>query len=527
MNAHGQTPTVTLSVKDFQSLISGVKRVVSAASSETGATIEAQLRGALGVGPDSGIDETRPWEVAIWVESLERTPAVSVRVPVANRETFGDAFASKKTLGVVSMANSEASMEYSGDYANIWLEGGETSDGVVEAHESWSADDLNNIDGLIDLNVELSEALRGAFKQSIGMGRTMFNGAISQAPEDELSGVQPASIMKMMGLYFDFAEMVIDGAEGFNASMNVDEAGIRLREGVRVVAESEFAQFARKPAHSIQKMVSLIDPAASAGIAIQIEENSGMKSFMEEYLGIAFSMFGEGEETSEFYTEMMSMMEKALPTVLNASYYFEDGLAFNGAYEFPEGDTDEFLESYYEFAKSAAEFEIGGTPIYESTSVEKHEFPGLGLDGQRIQMAMNLDSPVFAASGDEGRAMIEAMWGGSEITIDIAEKDDVVYFGGNGGSERLRMDRGDAVIQPKVAIDDRSIAYVRFDLVRLLPMFVGTNPAIPDEAKEFFEKMRELNADPVEFVVRADGASIVSETFAPLSLIEAIGELAE
>jgi len=526
LSANGQTPTLTLRVENFQSLVSGVKQVVSAANSEASGAVEAQMRGALGVGPESGIDETRPWEIAVWVESLERRPAVSMRIPVSDENTFRDAFESKRALGMVSATKPGAAIGYSDRYANIWLEGDESSEEVVDAHNTWSSKDMDEAKRLLEFQVNLTDELRGAFKQSLGMGRTMINGAISEAPEGELSGMQPAAVMKLMGFYFDFAEMVLAGAEGLDAEIDIDDAGISVREGVRVVADSEFATFVSKPAHSIEKMVKMIDPSASAGIAVQIEENSGMKAFMKEYLQVAMSLFGGEESDSDFYTEMMAMIERALPTVLNVSYYFEDGLAFNGAYEFPEGDPDEFLRSYVDFAEGATKYEFEGEPLYSSSTVEAHTFPGLGIEGHRIRMAMNLDSPMFAASGDESKAAIQAMWGGEEITIDVAEKDDVVYFGGQGGSEQLNLDRGRDGIEPKVAIGENSVAYGRLNLTRMLSLLVGNNPAMPEEAKGIFEKMKDLEADPVEIAIQMDGA-IRSETYIPLSLIEAFGNLAD
>ena len=155
----------------------------SVAPGEAGEALE-EMREGLGIQDLKGIDLTKPWQVAIWADSMSVPPCVSIRVPVSDFAAFRDGL----NPGLLKGEEGANRIQQVGNYATVWMEFGAPSEATQSGEKAWKPDQLQTAAGIAHLAIKPGSALREEMIGALGMGRMMISGAMSGQDSAAIGG---------------------------------------------------------------------------------------------------------------------------------------------------------------------------------------------------------------------------------------------------------------------------------------------------------------------------------------------------
>jgi hypothetical protein len=509
-------PPITITIKSYQALETATKTIIETVTPGGGDEAVEGLRGELGLSEIKGIDQTRPWQAVIWIESTSADPSVSVRIPVSSYADF------RESLHLDEFPPDESqvrSINQVGDYAVIWIEEAGTSDAVKSAQAAWQPGQFGPLNQIVKIDITPGDALRTELLQTMGLGRMIVTGALAGLDPATMPGVNPKALGELMGFYFDTVETGITGVETLSLGLNVDKGNLMITETVSATSGSELAKWLAGSTGSLDGVLPYAASSAQASFAMRFGNNLDVMPLLKKVMGLSMQMQVGGADP-QVIQETETLIDATLPVQFAGTVDFSAGINFGGAYEFPGRNANEVYALFKTYIKGPMQSQAGADKPYQEISFKEAARNVGGNSIDRVTMVFNLDAPIYQAPGQ--KEMIESMWKDGKLVFDYAVVGERMLVGTPESIDALLAVSGRDSVKPVLPLGKDTVAYGRVNLLELIPAFLMANPMFPEEAKE---KLKNLNAagTDVSFKVDLNGA-LHSETAFPLKFISAIAE---
>ncbi|GEM_PF-2448479 len=512
-------PPISITVKSYQALEAGAIKLINAVKPGAGEEAAAELRGELGLSEMKGVDQTRPWQVAIWLESTSSDPSVSIRIPVTDFKAFSEGLDLSELLNDEDDPNSSHSISQVGDYAVIWIEEAGTSDAAKAANSGWTAGQLGPVDHLFRVVITPSDALRAELLQTIGLGRMIITGAVAEQDPAKMPGINPQALGELLGFYFDTVETGITGVDTISLGLNVDKSDLTITETVSATPGSELAKWLASSTGSLDGVLPYAAGSAQASFAMRFGNNPDVMPLLKKLMNLSMQMQGTGTDPKTVQ-DTETLVDAMLPVQFAGTVNVSNGINFGGAYEFPGRNVNEIYALFKTYLTGPMQSQAGEDKPYREISFKEGARKVGGTSIDQVTMVINLDAPIYQAPGQ--KEMIASMWKDGELVFDYAVVGERMLVGTADSIDALLAGGGRSSVKPVLPLGKDTVAYGRINLLELIPAFLMANPLFPEEGKE---KLKNLNAagTDVSFKVDLNGA-LHSETVLPLKFISAIAE---
>jgi len=479
----GEAAPVTLTVQSYRALTNAVIRVVDTVAPGAAEMWLADLRAGLGLSELKGIDLDRPWQMAVWIEGIQGAPSISVRIPTTNFEAFKAGLSSDSVLRGFGQPNA---VQSAGDYANIWLQMGQTSGQSQANHSAWNPEDLAQASTVLGLEIKPGEPLREQMIAGLGMARMMIMGTMMQQGQN-VPGVDAQVMGELMGAYFDVFQTGLRGLETLQIGLDLKADALAVTETVVAKADSELASWLDAGQGSLESVMPAVRMDQPLAIAMRWDKASAFMPTLKKFARLGLQL--QGAAVSEAAVkEMDELIDAAVPLRFGGSMEFKEGFVFSGMYEFPGRDLGRVYELMRGYVEGAMQQQVGDNQLYRSIQFTEAARKVNGLPVDRLTMEINLDAPLYQMPGQ--KEMIERMWPGGKMMIDQARQ-----------ANRLLV-----------------------NILQLLPAVLQGNPMVPEEVAT---QLRRADSAGTEVSVQVDviRSGIQARSIVPLKLFQSVAQV--
>lgn len=511
-------PPIAVTIQSYEDLEADFKSVAKRLKPDSEDEAWEEFRREMKVADLKGIDLMRPWQAAIWWEIAEETPSMSFRIPVLDFDDF--------RTSLEAVADEDISIRQVGSYANVWVEGEDSSAAAKERHDAWTPDQLRDPKKTIEVEVHFPEGIRQSVLQMIGMGKMAITGGLDSLPDGGIPGMNPKALFELIGVYFEVAEMGIQGVKTLELHLGVGQEVLEIGKRVTAKAGSDLADWMKPANGSLEGVLPFLNPEAAMAFAMQFDGNPAMMSTVKKLARLSFEMQGaEGEDPA--IQELEKLLDATVPMVFANSSDFTDGMQFDGVYQFPGRDVDAVYQMFVRYMNGPLQSQVGDRKMYKTLSWKKahREVDGVSVD--RFFMEMNRDSPIYRqlqGASEQEREMVEKMreqFG--KMELDMAQKGGNLFMGSPSRFDAL-LRRGSADNPPSgIPSSPRAFAYGKVNIFKFMSMILTENPFLPEEAKRRFQDL-DFDGTGIAFHVELDNA-VQAQAAIPLKVFSTIAKI--
>ncbi len=518
------SPPVSVTIQSYEDLEADFKRVVNRLKPGSADEAWEEFRREMKIDDIAdlkGIDLTRPWQAAIWWEIAEKSPGMSFRLPVLDFESF--------RASLEAVADEDVSIRQVGGYANVWVEGEDSPAAAKERHDAWTPAQLRDPQKTIEVAVHFPEAIRQSVLQMIGMGKMAITGGLGSVPDGGIPGINPRALVELIGIYFEVAEMGIQGVKTLELHLGVEQEVLEIGKKVTAKADSELASWMKPVDGSLESVLPFLHSEAAMAFAMQFVDNPSMMSKVKKLTRLSFEMQGTEREDPAI-RGLEKLLDAAIPMVFANSSDFTDGMQFGGVYRFPGRDSEAIYQMVIQYVNGPLQSQVGDKKMYKTLSLKKDHREVNGVSVDRFFMEMNWDSPMYRLqlqnASEQEREMVEKMreqFG--KMEFDLAQKGGNLFVGSpQVFDELLRRDSTDS---PPSGIPSgpRTFACGKVNVFKFMSMILGANPFIPEEAKRRLQNL-DVDGTDIAFNVELDNA-VQAQVAVPLKVFSTIAKIVE
>ena len=515
------SPTIAVTIQSYEDLEADFKRVVNRLNPDSADEAWEEFRREMKIADLEGIDLTKPWQAAIWWEIAEKTPSMSFRIPVLDFDDF--------RTSLEAVADEDISIRQVVGYANVWVEGEDSSAAAKERHDAWTPAQLHAPEKTIEVAVHFPEAIRQSVLQTIGMGKTVITGGLGSVPDGGIPGMNPRALIELIGVYFEVAEMGIQGVKTLELHLGVEQEVLEIGKKVTAKADSELAGWMKPVDGSLEGVLPFLNSEAAMAFAMQFDGNPAMMSTVKKLARLSFEMQGVEREDPAI-RELEKLLDAAVPMVFANSSDFTDGMQFDGVYRFLGGDLDDIYSMLVRHVNGPLQSQVGAEKMYKTLSLKEDYRVVDGVSVDRFFMEINWNSPVYRLqlqeASEQEREMVEKMQRQfGKMEIDMAQKGGNLFVGSPSRFDELL--RRDSAGDPPSGIPfgPRTFACGKVNIFKFMSMILGANPFLPEEGKQRFQDL-DVDGTDIAFNVELDNA-VQAQVAVPLKVFSTIAKIVE
>lgn len=510
-------PLLTISIKNHRTFATEAARLVNAIEPGKGDSMEQEFRDELGSPELAGIDDSRPWQFAVWFKGMGVPPVLATYIPVTDFAAFesglqpGKILRGKQNQNQIVSAGKNAIVIHRKDADAAISESDRAS--IQKSAESVSASEAHTI----HLNLQMDDAVRMQVMSTLAMGKMMIDQTFSNPQFANQGGFNPAAMSEMVGLYFQMIEGTVQGLARLDVEADVTPENIVIYKRVTPVAGSDLAEWLGRAEGGLAAVTPFLDPKAPMAFAMRLNAGPGALEFMKKAVRLSFQMQNQTED-EETVRQTDELMRALLPMVFAGSIGFEKGYQFAGVYEIPGGDTAKTYGQLLDWMKLLMDLQVGSDKMYSSFELKRgaRKIGDVAVD--RATIGLNLESPAFQSP--QQKKMLETMWPGGKMQIEYALKESRLYMATGDSIEKSMTPFSTS---PILEVDSETVLAGHVNLVALVKGTLSPNPLVPAEVQDKFRQL-----DPaglaMRFKVNVDGR-LKSESRIPLKLLSALGQL--
>jgi hypothetical protein len=512
-----QNAPITLTLQSYQAFTEGFTKVLdSVAPGEAGEALQ-EMREGLGIQDLKGIDLTRPWQVAVWADSMSVPPCVSIRVPVSDFAAFRDGL----NPGLLKGEEGANKIQQVGNYATVWMEFGAPSESTQAGEKAWKPDQLQASGGIAHLAIKPGSALREEMIGALGMGRMMISGAMSGQDSAAMGGMDPKAMAELMGVYFDMFETGVKGFESLGVKLDLKGETLKVEETIVPVPGSTLAGWFKAKEGNLGALSSYLDQKAPMGVAMRFEGNENLMPTLKRFISLSMQMQGLPAD-SDAIRDTEKLVESFVPVQFAGSVDMKEGIQFGGIYQFPGKDSATVYANMKEFLKNSMQSQVGEGKPYSSINVEEGVRKVGGVSVDRITLVVNLDAPIYQMPGQ--REMIESLWPGGKMVFDYAMRGDDLLMGTPAKLDAFLAGPVAGSAYKPEGVNPKTMAYGFINVFNFMDAIMAANPMMSDEDKE---KLSKIDATGTAVDFRVDlGDQLLYQANVPLKLFKTFGQLA-
>jgi hypothetical protein len=512
-----QNAPITLTLKSYQAFTEGLTKVVDAVAPGEAGEALTEMREGLGIQDLKGIDLTKPWQVAVWSDSISVPPCVSIRVPVSDFAAFRDGL----SPGLLKGEENANKIQQVGNYATVWMEFGAPSEATQAGEKAWKPDQLQASGGIAHLAIKPGPALREELIGALGMGRGMISGAMAGQDPAALGGMDPKVMAELMGVYFDMIETGVKGFESLGVKLDLKGETLIVEETIVPVAGSTLAGWFKTKDGNLGTLSPYLNQKSPMGVAMRFEGNDSLMPSLKRLISLSMQMQGLPAD-SDAIRDTEKLIESFVPLQFAGSMDMKEGIQFGGVYQFPGKDSATVYADMKEFLKNSMQSQVGDGKPYSSITVDVGVRKVNGISVDRTTMVVNLDAPLYQMPGQ--KEMIESLWPGGKMVFDYALKGKDLLMGTPAQLDALLAGPVAASAYKPEGVNPKTMAYGFINVFNFMDAIMAANPMMSDEDKEKLSKI-DSTGTAVDFRVDL-GDRLLYQANVPLKLFKTIGQLA-
>jgi hypothetical protein len=512
-----QTAPITLTLQSYRAFTDGFTQVVDGVSPGSAGEALDELREGLGIQDLKGIDLSRPWQVAVWVDSMSVPPCVSIRVPVSNFEAFRDGL----NPGLLKGEESPNKIQQVGNYATVWLEYGTPTQATTAGEKAWKPELLKVASGVVQLAIRPGSALREEMVGALGMGRMAMGAAMSGQSSEAMGGIDPKAMAELMGFYFDLIETGVKGFESLAIQLDLKGETLLLEETIVPIAGSALAGWFKIKDGNLGTLSSYLNQQSPMALAMRFEGNESLMPTLKRLISLSMQMQGLPAD-SDAIRQTEQLVESFVPLQFAGNVDMGEGLQFGGVYQFPGKDPAAVYASLKEFLEGSMQSQVGPEKPYSSVTLDEGTRSVGGVTVDRTTMVANLDAPIYQMPGQ--KELIESFWPGGKMIFDYALKGKDLFMGTPGKLDALLAGPAASGYKPE-GVNPRTMAYGYVNVLSFIAPIMAANPMMSDEDKQKFGKL-DSTGTAVDFRVDL-GDHFLYQAGIPLKLVRTIGQFAD
>ncbi len=514
-----QSAPVTLTLRSYQTFTENFTAVVDAVSPGSASEALEDMRSGLGIQELKGIDTARPWQIAVWVETLGVPPCVSIRVPVSDFAAFRDGLNPGVLKGREDQGNKIQQVE---DYAVIWMEFGSPSETAAAAEKAWKPDMLDASGGVVRLMLKPSSALREEMAGAVGMGRMAIGAALSSQGQQAAPGLDPKVMAELMGVYFDVIETVVKGFESLDLNLDLKGNKVLLKETIVPVPDSVLAGWLKVKEGELGVLRPYLVGDAPMGMAMRFEENEGLMPTINRFIALSLQVQGLPAD-SDVVQQTEELVRKFVPFQFAGTLEMNQGIQFGGIYQFPGKDSAVVYDSMKDYLRHTMQSQVGEGKPYSSLTFEDGVRRSNGVAVDRATMALNLESPIYQAPGQ--KEMVKNLMPDGKMTVEYALKGKDLLMGTPGRLDAILAGPPAGATYQPTGVNPHTMAYGFMNVFKFLPPILAANPMMSEEDKARFNKV-DSEGTAFDFRIDIDNQFDYLASI-PLKFFRTIGQLAE
>lgn len=514
MPAAAETAPVSIVFKSYRAFTNSICRIIEAGSPGMSAMAIPGLESHLGISGLKGIDPDRPWHVLVWLESTSSRPGVSIMVPTKDFSAF------KAGLGEGSLLKGngvENAIRDASGYAAIWLPGATVSKTGEANHESWKPTAGKTYDRALQVEFVPNDAVRNQALQSLGMFKMIASGAM--ASQGGASGMDPKALGEIINVYFEILETGLAGLEKLEAGLDARDDNLNLSLQVRAKSDSKLAPWFRSTPGNLDGVAPYAGDKSAMSFAMRFDSQPGYLPMLKKLVRAGMQVQGLPAD-SDLAKDMDQLFDKMLPLKAGGEMDMNQGMIMSGIYQFPGRDMKDAYGSLRKIMDSISKSQVGEGKPYKTASFQEAKRKSGSTSVDLVTFEMNFDSPMFKAPGQ--KEMMESFWKGGRMEFEYALQGDNLFFASPSRMDGLLAAKPTGKSEP---VGPSTVAVARFNLVKMLPTFMGANPMVP---AEMVTRAKGLSSEGTDVRVRLDlDGTFKGSAVVPLKMISSMAKLGQ
>lgn len=484
LTAENHHPMLIVTAKDFGEMMESSKHVLRALEQEN--DIENRFLAEAGNPEGKGIDFHRPWHLAYWFTGIGQKTYAARYIPVTDFDAFVDACKEGKEFRGRDNANI---IRKNGEYAVIITRNKrdpEIAPDVIESILQLSKQLPKSIDSVYRANLHIDAALR---QQLLG-GLQMLRGVTQmqlQSQQGQLKnlGTPIDAIGDIVGLYFEFGTLIVNGLEDLTLNIRVDSEQITLNSRFVAMADSELAGMLRASNPNLARFAPYLDGDASMVFAAHLEGSEFEKGLFSKLMTFSAKIQG-GDNVEEMAKKLSEIMDKSLPVSFVGSFDMGRQFRLAGLYEFPDDRATDIHKDVIDLLDTMTKEQIGANSLYSSyeSQIGARKVNGIPVD--LITSHINTNSPLMKLPGQLDTFRL--MWPDDKITFEYASKDNRIFYSMGVPIEKA-MNKAKDPAKLRVTIDKNTVLVGRYNFLKLIKTFLPMNRMMPKMISQAFTSL--------------------------------------
>ena len=417
-------PMLTVDFKSYQALSQDVALVADAVG-EDASMVMAQIPGMLGPELFALLDQSQPWNVSAWMDSMMEPPVVAIILPIADFAAFETAVTSS-FIGMMGAKYFDA-----GDHVVVYG----TKPGMPVA-DTWAADLASYAEALslapsetVELSFQLDASIKGMLLGAIAMPKAQMMAAFDDASMQD-AGIPPEAMREMMEMYFSFYETMLRDMDSLGYDLSVKDGDLSIAFSFTPVAGSKSAAFLESQNIGIADLASAAAWDSDMAIAFGFNElpeawQPGLEKFMQTLMPVY------GLEASDA-DNWVKLTNESFPFRSVYNIDFQDSLSFSGFYELLDTPTAEFYEECLALIQSLKTADTINA-YYSDITIERAHRTQSGHSIDRLSLTLNPEHPTMQMP--EQQEVMEKMFPGGQLIYEMSQKGDRIYMASEGDLE--------------------------------------------------------------------------------------------
>jgi hypothetical protein len=414
-------PILTVDFKSYQALSQDVA-LVSDAVGEDASMAMAQIPGMLGPEIFALLDQSQPWNVSAWMDSMIEPPVVAIVLPIADFEAFETAVTSS-FIGMMGAKYFDA-----GDHVVIY-----GSKPGMPIADTWAANLASYAESLslapnetIELNFQLSNSIKDMLLSAIALPKAQMMAAFTDANTEE-AGLPLEAMQEMMEMYFSFYETMLRDMDSLSYGLSVKDDDLNIAFSFTPVEGSKSEAFLESqnigiadlaPTASWDSDLTFVFACGPLPEAWQ----PGLEKFMQTLMPVY------GLEASDA-AEWVKLTNESFPFRSVYNIDFDPSFKFSGFYELLGTPAAEFYEECLALLQNMKTGKSANS-YYSDISIERAHSTESGHSIDRLSLTINPEHPTMQMPKQQ--KVMEKMFPGGQLIYEMSQKNDRIYMASAG-----------------------------------------------------------------------------------------------
>jgi hypothetical protein len=507
-------PMMTVTAKDFATMMETSKHIQKAVEEQQKADLEQEFLKQAGNPNATGMDKSSPWHFGYWFTGPGQPTYTAYYIPVTDFKGFksaliaGKQFRGRDNLNIIRK---------NGKYAVIIMrheKQPEIAPEAITAIVRLRKELPQSIDSVYEANLHIDETLRKQLVAGLQMFRSMMQMQLKNPQGTKQNAATPfAAIGDILGLYIDFGTLVVNGLDNLTLNVDINAEQISVSNRIVAVPDSELAKLLKPTNPNLAPLAPYLGGDSAMAFAGHLQGSEFSQDLITKAMAVSAKLQG-AKDSDELAKKMTDIMNKMLPMSFAGSFDMGPEFRVVGRYEFPDNRALDIHKDFSALMDTMTKMQIGEESLYSSYSRKAGARKVKGMAVDLITTAINTNSAMLKLPGQ--LEAFRMMWPDDKITYEIAGKGKRIYYSMGAPIEQA-MNKSNNPAKLRVKIDKSTVIAGRYNFLKLMKTWLPNNPMMPAFMKESVAQL-DHSGTGVDLKANLDGA-LSGQTVIPMKLL--------